>query len=91
MIERLGKYIRELLLGVNLHNLNTISTILDVGSEPMNLAVVELRARRGLPRIGIGENESSTVIFPDGGNEVSGAILVQSGSSSHYSDKVAKW
>ena len=86
MIERLGKYIRELLLGVNLDDLDPIASVLDVGAEPVNLSVVELRAWRMLARVGIGEDERSTVIFPDGCLEVSSAVFVQSGCSGHDLD-----
>ena len=43
-----------------------------------------------LARIGIGENEATSVIFPDGCLEVGGAVFVQSGGTCHYLNKVAE-
>ena len=43
-LQRFGKHVGQLLLGVDLDDLDAISTILDVGAKPVNLAIVELRA-----------------------------------------------
>ena len=84
-------HVGKLVFGVDLLYSKAISSILEVGAEPMYLAIAELGARGVSTGIKISEGQSTIVVFPCGGLEIGGALSIKANSISNHTDQILKW
>ena len=72
----LRHHIGELVFGIDFLYSDAIGSVLQMGTKPMHLAVVELGARSVLTGIEISEGQSTIVVFPYRSLEIGGALSI---------------